>query len=272
MNIKDIRTEDIEEATRLSPENWSHIAPRIEFYIKHNFCHSIKLIDKEEILGIGTLVLFKNTSWIGHLIVKDGCRGNGYGKKILEYLCEYAKSNGHKTISLFTTDIGYPLYLKYGFEVQTEYVQYEKIPDETPDKTIETYNANINIKNIETKDYEKILKIDRVAAGEDRSELLLSFTNNGFVYKQKNEVTGFYLSNLGEGLVIAENEEAGVELLKLRASTKKQAIVPIDNIAGNNYCSANNFKEIAKVKKMMYGEKIKGQYENIYNRATGSSG
>ena len=268
MNIEEVRIEDIEETTRLSPKDWSHIAPRIEFYIKHKFCHSIKLTDKNEILGIGTLVMFKNTGWIGHLIVKDDSRGKGYGQKILEYLCDYSKSNGQKTISLFTTDMGYPLYIKYGFEVQTEYVQYEK----PPETSIETYHENINIHNIETKDHEKILKMDRLATGEDRQELLLSSVSEALVYKQNNEVTGYYFSSLGEGLIIAETEQAGVELLQSRMSKKKQVVIPVDNISANNYCTANNFIEVAKVRKMMYGDKIKGEYRNIYNRASGSAG
>ena len=265
MKFEKIRIEDIDEAVKLDPKDWSHIGPRLDAYIKLESCLSIKLSDENEIRGIGTAVSFKSSGWIGHLIVKDGHRGKGYGKAILNYLCDHFFKTGHKTISLFTTNMGYPMYDKYGFAVQTEYVQYEKTSDKD-------YIMSSNITNLEAKDYETILKMDRLAAGEDRSELLLGFVNDGLVYKQNNKITGFYLKNLGEGILIAETEEAGEELIKLRMTTRKQATVPIENNFANSFFSENKYKKTENVRKMMYGEKIKGKYENIFNRAGGSYG
>src|SRR5215469_106565 len=124
MKFEKIIKDDIEVINQLSPENWGHIAPKIEQYLRMDFCHSIKLVNKNEIIGIGTAILYKNSCWIAHIIVKDKHRNKGIGTKILNYLCDYCKNNGYRTIILFATEMGYPLYKKYGFEIQTEYIQY----------------------------------------------------------------------------------------------------------------------------------------------------
>lgn len=265
MNIEKVDAKDIEQINRLTPENWEHIGPIIELYIKFDFCHSIKVTENGEIIGIGTVIFYKESSWIAHLIVKDSYRNKGFGTKILNYLYDYIKNNGYKTVLLFASDMGYPLYEKFGFKVQTEYIQYEK----TMDKEF-VYNSNI--KNIEKDDFELIYKLDKKVTGEDRKELLKSYINDGLVYKRDNEIMGYYFCNLSNGLVIAECEEAGLELLKLRISNKKQAFIPIKNIIGNKYYKDNNFKEVRKIKRMIYGNKIECIDEKIYNRIGGNFG
>lgn len=264
MKFEKIKIEDLDKLNQLSPNGWGDVASKIEIYLKLDFCHSVKLVENNVILGIGTAIFYKYTSWIAHLIVNEKYRKNGYGTQILNYLCDYCKNNTYKTILLFATDMGYPLYIKYGFKIQTEYVRYEK--------TIENeYNPN-NIRNIEINDYEKIFELDKLITGEDRHILLLQYLNNGFVYHKNNNIMGFYLQNLGEGLIIANNEEAGLELLKLRIINNRNSTIPTDNIFGNNYFLKNKFKEIMKIRRMIYGNEIECKNENIYNRIGGNFG
>jgi len=265
MNFIKTLITDIEEINELSPENWGNIGPKIELYLKMDFCHSIKIMENNEIIGIGTAILYGDTSWIAHLIVKDSFRNKGFGTKILNYLCEYCKNNGYKTILLFATDMGYPLYKKYGFEIQTEYVQYAKTKD------IEN-NLSQNIKRIEKNDFQKILNLDKIVTGEDRKKLLYNFIDDGYVYKNNNIINGYYLCNVGEGLIIANNKEAGLELTKLRILKNSHATIPINNIIANDYFKENNFDIIMKIKRMIYGNKIECKNEKIYNRIGGNFG
>lgn len=265
MNFEKLEFGDLEYIKQLSPDSWGDITPKIELYIKMDFCYTIKLVENNKIIGIGTAIFYENTSWIAHLIVNQKYRNNGYGTKILDYLCDYCRKNGYKKILLFATDMGYPLYIKYGFKVQTEYVLYEK--------TIETnYNFKDNISDIKLKDREKIFELDKFAVGEGRKELLLQFISDGLIYKQNNIITGFYLQSLGEGLIIANNIEAGMELLKLRISKNKQSVIPVDNLIANEYFRENKFTEMKKVRRMIFGNGIEYKNENIYNRIGGNFG
>ena len=265
MEFETISAEDLGIIGKFTPEGWAEITPKIEFYIQSDFCYPVKLVANNDIIGIGTAVFFETTSWIAHLIVHEKHRNHGYGTKILEYLCDYCKNHGYKTILLSATNMGYPLYIKYGFTVQTEYVQYEK--------TRELDHAiNGNIHKIEPHDYENIYELDKMITGENRQRLLIQFVNDGFVYKNKEKVLGFYLPNLGDGPVIALDDEAGIALLRLRVINKKQSILTVDNITGNTYFQENGFKEIKRTKKMIYGNNIDCKNNHIYNRTGGNFG
>jgi GNAT superfamily N-acetyltransferase len=259
MKIEIMEINDYKYLRDFSPKDWGDVTARIVLFQNLDFCYPIKFVDCGKILGIGTAIFYESTCWIAHLVIDENCRNKGYGTKILEYLCDYCINNGYKTILLFATDMGYPLYKKYGFNMQAEYTQYEKTNDIV-------LCSNENIKNIELNDHKKILELDKLVTGEGRQKLLLQNINNGFVYKKNGIISGYYLKNLSEGLVIAENEEAGLELLKLRVSENKYLTIPIENETGNNYLRENNFKEIMKKKRMIYGNEIKCNSSKIYSR------
>ncbi|MDR2543732.1 MAG: GNAT family N-acetyltransferase [Treponema sp.] len=265
MKIERITIKDLDKLKHFNPDGWSDIIPKIEYYVKSDYCHPVKMFDENDIFAIGAAILYGNTGWIAHIIVNEKFRSQGYGTKIISYLCEYCKNKNCGTILLFTTDMGYPMYKKYGFITQTEFIRYEKT------REIE-YKPNANIRNIELNDHEKIYELDKLAVCEDRENILSQYINDGFVYCQNNNILGFYLTSLGEGLIIAVEEEAGLELAKLRISNNKLATLPSENIPGNKYFLENDFKELQRLKKMTYGNEINFNGKYIYNRIGGSFG
>ncbi|MCL2410223.1 MAG: GNAT family N-acetyltransferase [Treponema sp.] len=265
IRFEEITTKDFEKLSAFQPEGWNNIIPRFEQYIQFDFCHPVKMCDDNEIYGVAAAILYENTGWIAHVIINEKFRTKGFGAKILDYLCNYCKSKNCETILLFTTDMGYPLYKKYGFIDHATFVQYEKTAEIA-------YSPNSNIRKSEPTDHQKIFELDKMAAGEDRRNVLTPHLNSAYVYSRNDEVTGFYMKELFEGLIIAGDEESGLELIKLRSSHNTKATLPIENTAGNNYFKENNFKEIAKLVKMIYGNDVKFNGKYIYNRIGGSYG
>jgi len=56
--------------------------------------------------------------YVSRIIVKKDCRGKGYGKKLMNYIMEYAKSEGYKELSLgvnLDNYIALKLYVALGF-------------------------------------------------------------------------------------------------------------------------------------------------------------
>ena len=265
MKFEKTTYDDLGKINKLSPEGWGDITPQIENYLKLDFCDPVKLTHNNEIIGIGTAIYYKNTSWIAHLIVNEKYRRKGYGTEILEHLCNKCKMLGFRTILLFASDLGYPIYEKFGFKIQTEYIQYRKTnPDE--------YKPNLHIRKIETEDHEKILQLDKSATGEDRQNILACYINDGYVYSKDGSIQGFYLQNPGEKAIIAGNEEAGLELLKYRISENDYATIPIDNKCGNEFYIKHNFRVFRKIKRMIYGNEINCKSEKIFNRIGGNFG
>lgn len=56
--------------------------------------------------------------YVSRIIVKKDCRGQGYGKKLMNYIIEYAKREGYKELSLgvnLDNYIALKLYVEFGF-------------------------------------------------------------------------------------------------------------------------------------------------------------
>ena len=62
---------------------------------------------------------------------------------------------------------------------------------------------------------------------------------------------------MGEGLIIAKNSDAGIELMKLKYSMVDRAVIPSNNLAGLRFLQLNGFKQVATGKKMILGEGYK---------------
>jgi ribosomal protein S18 acetylase RimI-like enzyme len=92
------------------------------------------------------------------------------------------------------------------------------------------------------------------------------------VYRTGNMMEGYYLPTLGDGLIIANNEIAGIELLKLHLSHNKQVVIPIENNAAQKFLQETGFEEIKQIKRMRLGNERKVQFANIYNRIGGNVG
>lgn len=111
-----------------------------------------------------------------------------------------------------------------------------------------------------------------LVSGEDRHNLLSQFLNDGFVYRKRGNVLGFYLKGLGEGLIIADDIEVGKELMKLRSSYSKKAVLPIQNKIGLEYLKNLGFEEKFSNKRMVYEKGITWQPKKTFNRIGGNFG
>ena len=109
-------------------------------------------------------------------------------------------------------------------------------------------------------------------AGENRQKLLADFLNNGYVYQKNSTILGYYLKELGEGAISADDIEAGKELIKLRSSFSKTAVLPILNKTGIDFYKSIGFTEKLIVKRMIYGEEISWHSKKIFNRIGGNFG
>ena len=54
--------------------------------------------------------------WLGFFHTSPEYRGNGYGQRLLDYACNFAKQSGYNAVYISTNHIG--LYEKFGFTFQ----------------------------------------------------------------------------------------------------------------------------------------------------------
>lgn len=266
MEIQTLEHSDTNFISDLLPIGWESAIPTIDSYTKTNFCFPIKVSIDNKIVGIGATIIHNGTAWLAHIIVHPDYRNQRIGKIITQTLVDTSNSKGCETIYLLATELGEPVYKKIGFETETEYIVFKR------EETNETYKNSENIVAINNDFKKQILDLDRHISGEDRIMLLEQQISDGFLYLQDNEIQGFYLPNLGDGLIMATTNSAGQELMKLRLTSKDFAAFPIDNINATEFMHQNNFNQVRTEKRMRLGKKRDWQPTNIYNRIGGNLG
>ncbi len=267
MIFESITYQDLEEIRDLQPEGWPDIVPVFEFYIRSSFCKTFKVKEKAKIAGIGSLITYDCTSWIGHMIVHKKFRNRGIGSQIVKELLEELKNNSIETCSLIASELGRPVYLKAGFRDVSEYYFMQR------DKPWIPKSNNLNVISLQEEHLPMIYAMDRKVSGENRERLLAGFLKNSKVYLKNGIVEGFYLPDLKEGPIIADTEEAGLALMEIKYPNGDCATLPSENIAGKKFLEDNGFeKRDKKGTRMIYGKEIQWKPEKIYSRIGGNLG
>jgi GNAT superfamily N-acetyltransferase len=264
--IEPIVEAEIDSLRELQPDGWSDIVPAFKLYTTSSFCYPIKVKSDNGTIGIGAGIRFGNTGWLAHIIVQSKERNKGIGSKVVDCLLNRLKCEGCESISLIATELGYPIYKKFGFADQTDYVFFER------SEPLKGQSISGNVLPCTSAYAEDIFSLDQEISGETRTELLRDKLANSFVYREGREVTGFYLPEVGEGLIVANNAEAGIELMGLRLSRANKSVVPADNETALAFLVARGYREYNRAKRMIWGKTFGWQPRKLFNRIAGNIG
>ena len=121
-------------------------------------------------------------------------------------------------------------------------------------------------------DKEDIFRLDREVSGEERGKILSKHLAGSWIYEEDSDVIGFYLPELGQGLTVASNPEAGIALMKTRLSRKNKDWLPVDNKDGIRFLKENGFKEFRRSKRMVLGKPFIWRPEKLYSPIGGNLG
>jgi len=153
------------------------------------------------------------------------------------------------------------LYKTLGFRKSTEYVYLNG------NQISGTHSENI--RKIKDSDYEAILRIDQEVTGEYRPQIIEPYLTNGFVFEEDTEVQGFFLPELGNGLIIAATDKAGLYLLQYKHGQQEYtAVIPKGNHTAIDFLYQNGFEEVNRVNRMYMGNEVLWKPEKIFARGT----
>lgn len=267
MQFETIIYNDLDKIRDLQPEGWPDIIPDFEFYLRSSFCHPVKATLHGKIVGTGAFIIHDKTSWIAHIIVHPNYRKQGIGRQIVDYLLEKFFHQPIETCSLLATELGKPVYIKAGFRDVTEYSFFKR---ETGGNG---YPVSEKIHSCKKEHHDAIFALDRMISGENRKNLLVDYLDNAMVYIENNQVLGYYMPELKEGLIIADTTVAGLELMKVKYSDIHKAVLPSDNTEGINFLKQNGFVKIERVgTRMVLGKDIPWDPKKLYSRIGGNLG
>jgi GNAT superfamily N-acetyltransferase len=266
MEVETIKIADIDLLKELQPDNWTDIRPYFYFYSASYFCQPLKISENGKVIAVGTNIQHQDSAWLAHIIVHPEHRNRGLGKEMASALIKDLDSARFRTIFLDATDMGYPVYKKLGFEVETEYIHLE---GKQTDQYLSDPATVVPFHNI-YKD--ELLALDMEFSAEDRMKLLEPHLNSSLLYISQNQVHGAYFPTLFDGFVLAAYPLAGTELLKIRMRNKSTARFPSENQACVDFLLANSYKVTGTSKRMILGEKRNWNGKGIFNRISGGLG
>lgn len=250
----------------LEPEGWGNLEPRFAFFLDHDFCSPWKIRAGDQLAAVGAAILFKGSAWLACIITHPGFRHRGLGKEMTVHLAGQVKRHAVHSIQLIATDMGFPLYRQLGFELLEEYLHFARGADMAAPGEV------LGLHPLEDKHLEGVLNLDRKLSGEDRRTLLWSHREDAFVYNWEDKLRGFYFPRLGEGLIVAEDAEAGLALLQHRAAGRDHAAVPLSNTAALSWLRSHGWKELRTSRRMYLGNKPDWLPTSMYNRINGQLG
>ena len=266
MQFEPLDHSDISYLKEFEPPNWGDLVPRFRYCIDSAFCHPIKLIVQGKTVAIGTTILHKDSAWLASIIVHPDQRNNGYGTIITKQLVDSIDTKKYSTIYLDATDLGYPVYKKLGFEMETVYAHLKSAENVTglrlSDSIIPYSPAYL----------QDVLQLDKNISCEGREDIITENLSTAQLFINDHKVEGFYLPSLANGLIVANNDIAGIELIKYRLENNYYAILPEGNKAAIKFLEQNNLIQFRISRRMFIGKKRKWKPNRIYNRISGQLG
>jgi len=233
------------------------------------------LIAEEEnkIIGVGGVFLFQQVASIGYIGVLADYRKKGIGTLIFRKLMEVATRLGYKTVMLYASKLGAPIYEKFGFRGKYNASRYFFLKAK-PEKQDELSNIKI-IKT--TPDW--VLNLDRETMGFNRSDYLKARITLGakflIVEDEGYALLSTVFSKIRIGPLIAKNLDTALQIIKKGLNLgADNLIIPYHPSMQNKMSSITQFIEMkgAPNLKMVYGEEVQEKLGYLYSIGTYAKG
>jgi predicted N-acetyltransferase YhbS len=196
---------------------------------------------------------FGPSGWIGALGVLPDARRRGAGEALTRAACARLRERGARTVLLFATDMGRPLYERLGFEPEGTATAWRGVAG--------TVRADVALRAVREDDRPTLHAIDRAATGEDRGPVLDALVPlGGLIAERAGEPVGWALTSpWGTGVAIcAADDAAGMALLAAAAGGpgSNTIVVPDANAAAADALRHWGFAPTAAGARMRLGPPV----------------
>ena len=220
--------------------------------------------------AVGTAIgfLFGSVSSVAMMLVDTTARGRGVGKALFARTLEFLERNGARTIRLDATDLGRPLYEKFGFRGEYWLRRYVG--------TLRPADADRSIYDASEAEVTSVASLDRAVTGIDREKLIrrlmLERTEPLRAVRKEESLEGYLTARPGSralfiGPCIA-SEEAGLRLFQDAFHRYAERLVYIDILESNSKACAlaesHGLNVQRRFLRMRRGEPLPEHVENIW--------
>jgi GNAT superfamily N-acetyltransferase len=227
------------------------------------------------LLGASACARFGATGWVGGVAVVPEARGAGLGRALTELAVARLRELGVRTIQLFATEMGRPIYERLGFVSEGSWItvrgpwqstRFGRPGEPTalgPGKAPRPGRYPPRVRAAGAEDLPAALAVDRAATGEDRTRLLSSlWPGNALVAEAVGEIRGYHLPSpwRSGGGIVAADLEAGLALLEAsgrRLNGRDVALtMPEANVPALRAVEANGHTERSRSTRMRIGPPV----------------
>lgn len=267
MNIRPLKYQEIDRLEGFPPESWRfNLVEFTRFHFGSDYFIALVAEKDGGIVATGNGIYTGRTGWLGNIIVRPQFCGHGIGRAITMAVMKRLLDWNCRSLLLIATGDGEGMYKKMGWEICGNYLFYRcKLPVSPTESEM--------IRKIRKQDHQKIAELDREITGEERLPLLGRYLYRGFVFAD-NGISGFYLPDFGEGLIVAKDELAGLELLHRKIGSKKNTmvVIPGENKTASEFMENLGFKHHSRANRMCWGARPEWEPKGIFSRASGYCG
>jgi GNAT superfamily N-acetyltransferase len=199
VRVRRMTVEDVAPARELSrQQKWPHRTSDWEFLFQNG---SGFVADRDGKV-VGTIMFWNNgadAATLGMVIVSPPCQGEGIGSRLMETALDVL---GDRTVLLYSTDQGKPLYERFGFQTLGAVLQHQGTVKTVP---LAELRPDERVRPMGRNDRGSIEELDRLASGADRGALMSVILESakGVMFDSNGETVGFSLMRrFGRGFVV----------------------------------------------------------------------
>jgi len=213
------------------------------------------------LMGGACTASFGATGWIGALGVLPRARRQGVGERLARACVEWLHERGARTVLLYATDMGRPVYERIGFAREAPARAWRGTPPGPVPSAVQ---------RLRPADRAELLQVDRAATNEDRAPVLDRLPALlGLGHRAADGVLRGYALQTPWGAgpaVVATDPEAGVELLRGLALEPQPVTVtvPDDNLAAARTLRSWGFQPVNTALKMRFGPPVGGDPAKVF--------
>lgn len=273
--IRPMTAADISAASAICTANgWPGMPEHFAFYMSHPLSFPFVAEAHGEIIATGVGTARGPAGWVGKISVHEQHRRQGIGEAITRHVMDRLQANGCRTLSLFASAAGRPIYERIGYVLEAEYRLMTGPTLATLPDGLEPFTA---------QDLPELLALDRQVTAEDRSLELQKYARQygGWVARTgRGELTGFLLqSPWGGNAIIAATPDTGRLLLgAARALAARQGqesvtcALPESNRDGLAWLEQAGFHTARISPRLRYGEPLPWRPTAVWSRVSGAMG
>jgi len=212
-------------------------------------------------------------TYLGMMTVHKELQRRGIGQAMLQNMLDWAEVQGIPYLRLDASDAGFPLYLRFGFEVLDQALMFRH-PDFSP---LPDYPQQVRL--LKSQDIQALADFDTPIFGANRAGLfhamLTDFPERGFaVYDESGDMAGYLFAQsqrLGPWTARAPRDAEALLQAALTLTYKGAplAIAPETNTAASDLLERYGFRHEFSNRHMQRGRSdIPGQRTAIYGETS----